>query len=231
MTKLSQILSLVIVLLIGAITFSTLRTCSAEDKVKEQLSMINSLNDTVKIWKDKDGLSNTSNSVITTQNPDDFTNLKNLSEENKKLQADVKKYKDKIKNGGNVTNFGSNTEASSTTITKVDTVTIDNTKQLVYSSSFDKEGWVTGDIVARTDSTTVNVKVKNEYTVVIGYDKTGFLGLGKPIPFSQVTSLNPYSSTPTLKTYQVDIKRKRTWVVPTVIALGVGVVTGVLISK
>lgn len=230
MDKLSKILMYVVSGLLLMTILLLANKCSNDSKINEQAGLINSLNDTVKVWKGKDGLSHSSNSVVTTRDPQDFIKLKGQSEEIQKLQAKVKEYEKKIKNGGSVTNFSSETKTVTVTKTKVDTVVIDNTKQLVYSSDFNKEDWVVGDVVARPDSTTVNLKVKNEYTVVIGYDKTGFLGLGKQVPFSEITNLNPYSTTPTLKTYQVDVKRRNRAVLPA-IALGIGIVGGILISK
>lgn len=232
MDKTSKIgLWIIGVLLLLSIGLSV-HTCNQASKIDEQTGLLNSLNDKVKIWKDKEGKSHTSNSVITTQNPKDFINLEGLSEENKKLQAQVKKYEKQIKNGGSVTNFTSETNVASTTPTKVDTVVIDNTRQAVYSTTFNKEGWVFGSVIARPDSTTINVGTKDEYTVVIGEDRTGFLGLGKPIPFSEITNHNPYSTTPTLKTYQVDVKgKKNKWVLPTVVGTVIGVVGTTLILK
>lgn len=232
MTKWSKIGLWVIGILLLVSVALTVKTCNQADKIDEQTGLLHSLNDTVKIWKDKEGKSHTSNSVITTQDPDDFIDMKGLKGENEALRIQVEKYKKQIKNGGSVTNFTSETNVSSTTPTKVDTVVIDNTRQAVYSTTFNKEGWVFGSVIARPDSTTVNVGTKDEYTVVIGEDRTGFLGLGKPIPFSEITNHNKYSTTPTLKTYKVDIKTgKNKWVLPAAVGVALGVVTTIIIKK
>lgn len=232
MDKLTKILLYIVGGLLLLSLFLTLKTCNQADTVAEQSGLIHSLNDTVKIWKDKEGLSNTSNSVVTTRDPDDFLKLNNQSKEIQKLQKEVEKYKSSIKKGGSVTNFVSETKVTSTNPTKVDTVIIDNTRKLIYRSEFNKEGWVFGNTIATPDSTTINVQTKDEYTVVVGFENRGFLGLGKGTPFSLVRNGNPYSTTPELKTYQVDIQGKKyTWVLPTVIALALGIITGVVLTN
>ena len=47
------------------------------------------------------------------------------------------------------------------------------------------------------------MKVKNEYSLVVGLEPQGFLGLGVAKPFGEVTNKNPYSTVKTLKTYNV----------------------------
>lgn len=232
MNKLTRILLWIVGGLLLASIFLTVRTCRQSDKISEQTSLINSLNTKPKIWKDEEGKSHTKNTAVTTEKPKDFINLKDQSPEIQRLQEQVKKYEKQLKKGGSVTNFTSTTSATATVPTKVDTVVVDNTKQAVYKSEFNKEGWVFGNVEARADSTIINVGTKDEYTVAIGYDKTGFLGLGKPIPFSEITNHNKYSTTPYVKTYQVDVKGKKNgWVLPTVIGTVVGVVGTTLILK
>lgn len=199
-------------ILLLLLVLQTVRTCNKQDKIEEQSGLISSLNDTVKVWKDKNGLSHSKIEVITTKDPSDFTKIKGLEGENKKLQDKVKQYENKIKNGGSVTNFTSETKTQIVTKTIVDTVRIAENVYPVYKSDFDLQGWVKGNVEARPDSIKINQTVVNEYTVVIGEDKQGFLGMGKPKPFVEVTNLNPYSTTPVLKTYKVDTKvKKKGW--------------------
>lgn len=232
MDKFTKILLGIIGVLLICSSLLLLKTCNQGDKVQEQANLINSLNDSVKISKNKEGLNVSTNSTVVTKDPNDFLKLKNQSEEIKSLQKEVETYKDKIKKGGNVTNFKSETAITSTTKTIIDTIFIDSTKQAVYSSSFDKEGWVVGNVIARPDSTTVNVKTKEEYTVVVGFEPQGFLGLGTPKPFSLVKNKNPYSVTPELKTYQVEIQRKKgKWILPTAVGVVVGTILGAIVIQ
>lgn len=215
----------------------TYRISKKNTKIEDQTSIINGLNDTVKVWKDKKGKTYVKSGVIATSDPKDFIKIKNLTGENKKLQDEVKKYESKIKNGGSVTTFTAETKVKTTAPTRVDTVYVPKEDGLkvaspVYSSDFNLGGWVVGSTVAKADSTTVDLKTYDEFSVVIGEDKTGFLGLGKPIPFGLVTSASPYTAIPTSKTYKVQIETKKNkWVLPTTIGFILGVAGTVWLVK
>ena len=199
-------------------------------EIREKISVIQGLNDTLKIYKDKQGRSHTESKVIEVSAPKDFAKIKGLTDENKKLQDLVKEYKKKLKEGGGVTYFETDTEVETKTITKVDTIVVDNTRKLVYSSSFDKEGWITGNVVARHDSTSVTAKVKNEFGVIVGQNKKGFLGLGTPETFADVISYNPYTETNKMRSLQVKIDKPNRlyWLGG---GLVVGVIGGILLVK
>ena len=95
--KLEYIIAIVVVLMLILLT---MRTCSQSNTIKEKELLINSLNDTVRIWKDKSNQSHTKTEIIETSNIKDFLEIKNLKDENKTLQEEVSKYKSKIKNNG-----------------------------------------------------------------------------------------------------------------------------------
>lgn len=208
-----------------------------QNKINEQVGLLSSLNDTIAVWKDKDGLNHAKIEVITTQSVKDFLAIKNLTGENKKLQESVEKYKKQIKNGGSVTNITTETKVKTKTPTVVTTEPKTDkdgvvTQRPVYTSKFDLDGWVVGTTRATADSTEIDLKVRNEYTVVIGEDKTGFLGLGKAKPFVEVTNLNKYSETTSLKTYNVDVKnKKKVWIYTGVAGIVVGTVGTILLLK
>ena len=52
--KLKYIISIIVILILISLT---MKTCSQNNTIKEKDSLINSLNDTVKIWKDKQNIS------------------------------------------------------------------------------------------------------------------------------------------------------------------------------
>lgn len=54
------------------------------------------------------------------------------------------------------------------------------------------------------ENTFLNLTVDNKYSVILGSEPTGFLGLGKRKAFAEVTNHNPYTKTTNLRTYQVD---------------------------
>lgn len=212
--KLKYIISIIVILILISLT---MKTCSQNNTIKEKDSLINSLNDTVKIWKDKQNISHTKSQVIETSNVKDFLEIKNLKNENKILQEEVLKYKSKIKKGGSVTVATTNVNTKISSKSKIidSTFIIEDKKYPIYTSNFNKNEWIKGTIKAGPDSIIIDpLKIKIEQTFIIGEDRTGFLGLGRPKPFIEVVNKNPYAETEKLKTYQVDIKSKnknKTW--------------------
>lgn len=79
-----------------------------------------------------------------------------------------------------------------------------------------KNKWYNGRIIAKRDSTNLDIKIENSYTIVIGQEGKWYK---KKTPFVEVTNENPYTKTKTLRTYQVDnkIKPKR---------IGIGIIGG-----
>lgn len=212
--KLKYIISIIVILILISLT---MKTCSQNNTIKEKDSLINSLNDTVKIWKDKQNISHTKSQIIETSNVKDFLEIKNLKNENKILQEEVLKYKSKIKKGGSVTVATTNVNTKISSKSKIidSTFIIEDKKYPIYTSNFNKNEWIKGTIKAGPDSIIIDpLKIKIEQTFIIGEDRTGFLGLGRPKPFIEVVNKNPYAETEKLKTYQVDIKSKnknKTW--------------------
>ena len=208
MNKLNKTTSIVSIVLIIVLSFFIVRSCNQDKIISEKTNLISSLNDTIKIWKDKNGISHSKTEVIKTSSVNDFLKQNVKDEETKELQNTVKKDKNRLGKQGSVTKFNGIIEFEKEIPTLRDTIYIPKDglviKKPVYNSSFDMDGWVVGSIKASEDSTKINLKVKNDYTVIIGEEKTGFLGLGKRKPFVEVTNKNPYSETTSLKTYQVE---------------------------
>ena len=171
-------------------------------------SIITGLNDTITVWKDKEGRSHSKTKTITVSDPKDLLKIKGLEGENKKLQDLVAEYKGKIKKGGSVTYIEGETKYVDRVVTEIDTVYTNEIKYPTYRSSFDKDGWVKGNIIARADSTQIDLKIKNAYGVVLGQEKTGFLGLGKPKSFADVLSYNPYSESTAVRALQVQMPKQ-----------------------
>lgn len=215
----------------------TYRISKKNTTIEDQTSIINGLNDSAKVWKDKQGKLNVKTGVIVTSNPKDFIKIKNLEGQNKKLQDEVKNYEKEIKNGGSVTVFKTETKVKAVTTTKIiDTVFVpiqgEEKPMPVYTSDFNLNGWVIGNTVAKPDSTTVNMKIYDDFSVIIGEDKKGFLGLGTPVPFGLIKSSNPYTAIPESKTYKVQMpKKKGKWILPTAIGFVIGVAGTIYVTK
>lgn len=122
------------------------------------------------------------------------------------LQKEVKAMNKYLREQGSVTNFETEGEAEVVTETEV---IEDEEGSPIYKSKFDLDGWVFGSSIATKDSTSYKIGYKDKYSVVVGLEPTGFLGLGKGKPFGQITSSNPYNTVKTMKTYQVGLPPKK----------------------
>ena len=70
--KLEYIISIIVILILISLT---MKTCSQNNTIREKDLLINSLNDTVKIWKDKQNISHTKSQIIETSNIKDFLEI------------------------------------------------------------------------------------------------------------------------------------------------------------
>ena len=190
---------------------------SYQKEAKENANLVISLNDTLKTWKDKDSLSHTKIQIIETERTKDFLSLQSKDEEIIKLQKTVKQYEKQIKNQGSVTNFTSETKI----ITKDSLVTdsVCGKCSFYFSNS---NPWFSVDASIYPTKTpnqlnlSLDLKVKNEYSVIVGEEKQGLFK--KPKPFVEVLNHNPYSETKSLKTYQVsnNVRVKRFGIGPNI---------------
>ncbi len=149
-----------------------------------------------------------------TQRAEDFIKFATRDSLTLELQKDVKEFKKFLKKQGSVTKFSTEAKAETTEKTEV---TKDEAGDPVYTSKFNLGGWVFGSSVATKDSTSYDIGYRDNYSLVIGVEPTGFLGLGKGKPFGQITSSNPYNTVETMKVYQVGLpKRKSVSIGPSV---------------
>lgn len=207
---------LLLVIVLGA------RSCSQQQDLSTANSIIEATNSTLVLSKTKEGLLVAKNLALETASEKDFLQLQSKNLEINKLQSLVRNYKSKLNKGGSASIIG--TEANIDT--KVPTISIDTTNTEepsfpTYYSEFNLDNWVIGTISAGKDSTGIKLKFKEELDVVIGRDKTGFLGLGKGKPFSEVTLHNPFNEVKVLKTYSVKEPPTKYW------HIGIGVLYGI----
>ena len=212
-----RIVSIAILVVIIVILYFT--NISYQKEAKENANLVISLNDTLKTWKDKDSLSYAKIQIIETERTKDFLSLQSKDEEIIKLQKTVKQYEKQIKNQGSVTNFASETKI----ITKDSLVTdsVCGKCSFYFSNS---NPWYSVDASIHPTETSnqvslsLDLKVKNEYSVIIGEEKQGLFK--KPKPFVEVLNHNPYSETESLKTYQVsnNVRVKRFGIGPNISA-------------
>lgn len=217
-TKLKRI-GVIILLLIIALLL--VENCNGRKSLKSAKDMYASAQDTLKIWVDKDGYNRAQISVLQAQKADDFITMATKDSTIIKLQQLVKDNKGKIKTQGSISII--NTEGN--VDIKVPTTVIDTSKTKcnpTYTSPFNLKGWVTGDIVAKRDSISVILKYKDEFNLIIGREKTGFLGLGRGKPFADLTSKSPYTMVKEMRVYENEPKPAKNFHVGPGVFYGIG---------
>lgn len=184
----------------------------SNQKYNEQVNLNEAAASELITWKDKDGLNRAKIDVLTTQNTKTFLAYETADKSIKELQSEVKLMQKYLKKQGSVTIIEGET--------KYDTIYQktqgDTYKSLLSGFLTDSisNNWVYSkfgfkldslpDGTFKIDSVKYSLKVKNKYSLTIGTEPTGFLGLGKAKPFAEIKNHNPYTETKSLRTYQVD---------------------------
>lgn len=174
------------------------------NKNKENAKLIESLSDTVKVWKDKDGKNHAKIMTLQTSRAKDFLKLKSKDSTILKLQDLVKQNKKKLSDGSSVTIIEGET--------KYDTIyeTKEQIKYLIGDANIMdtiSNKWITSIFGFNKDTTIFNLKVRNDLSLIIGEESQGWFKPKKP--FAEVIDNNPYSETKNLKTYQVKDTRPK----------------------
>lgn len=194
--------------------------------MKEQIALNDVLADSLKITKNSLGEEIAKISQFQTTNINDFLELHTQDSIIKRLQSEVKANKSRLGNSGSVTVIASNTTGTfigKTNVTSRDTIKKDSLIYIYpeYKSNITKDKWISASIIANKDSTTFIPKIHNEYSLVLGEEsnqKGLFHIFDKKIPFAEIKNLNPYTTTETLRSYQVAPAPPKTW--------GIGIQTG-----
>lgn len=234
--KIYKITSIVIIVILILLN---LKSCqNTKNTINDYSQTINALSDTVTSYRTKDGMQVAKIQLIETEKLQQFLEIQSKDAEIIKLQEEVKKNKKRIGNSGSVTVVTNTTEVQSsdtTYITSKDTI-IRNDTVFIYPeySSLIKKGlrkdstyWATINVKSNKDSTSVGVSLNNSYVVVIGNErKKGFKNLFKPkVPFVEVTNENPYTSTKTIRAYQVKAPKPKRF------GVGIHVGYGLILDK
>jgi hypothetical protein len=195
-----------VIILLAILQFST---CNKQgNRELELANLINSLNDTIKVYKNADSNNVARISVLETESLSDFISLGIKDGEIKDLQNVVIDYKKQLKKAGSsVTNFTSQTKVTNTnkpTVSNKDTVYKDNLVYIYpeYSDSLFNE-WISYRSRINKNESYFDLKITNKYSVIIGEEGKG----KKAKPFVDVINYNPYSTTDTLRAYKVSVKK------------------------
>jgi hypothetical protein len=205
--------SVLLILAVAFIVILLMRGCKAEQQLASNDTMNVVLKDSLKTWKDKEGNYKASITLLENQNSEYFTNWTTSDKTIIKLQA----------NRGSVTTISTEANINIAVPSKVSNfITIHDTVYANYKSDFNIKGWVWGTVSASKDSTIIGMKFKEEIDVIIGTEKTGFLGLGKGKPFAEVTLHNPFNAVTTLRAYSNKPAPTKKFGIGPVVAYGVG---------
>ena len=190
---------------ISLLAFITYCLVRKNNSLIDQRDAVMHFSDSIFYYKDKNNRTVAQIELLKTKTVNQFLELRTKDSIIQELQNEVRRNKRKIKDGGSVTIFE--------TETKFDTIIPKSYKD---STSFQfRNDWINFQYYTQ-DSTQFELKVKNEYAVLIGKDDALFR---KPRYYVEVTNKNPYSETKTLRTYQVDY--------PTPSRFGIGIQTGI----
>lgn len=225
----SRVKLIIVVLGVMILVFYLLRGCEAEHKLAQAETMNKALGDSLKTWKDKEGDFKANITLLENENADYFTKWNTADANVIKLQALVTKYKKQLSKKGSATVITTDAEID---ITEPTIVYRDTSKPYdpVYKTNFEIMGtgkykntkWVWGVVHATKDSTTVGMRFHEEIDVVLGEEKTGFLGLGKPRPFAEVTLHNPFNKVSTLKSFNVTPPKPKRFGIGPTLSYGIG---------
>lgn len=207
-------IGIIIIIILATLLFNS------NSKIDELLHNGEVLSDSLKLERNEKGELVAKISAYKTQRTEDFIKFATKDSLTKELQKEVKSMRRYLKRQGSVTKFSTQTDIEASNKTEV-SGTIDYP---VYKSSFNLDNWVIGNTRATKDSTYVDFKVNNDYSLTIGVEPTGFLGLGRGKPFGQVTNKNPYSTVKTMRTYNVALPKDKKWGIGAYI--GVNPITG-----
>nr|DAV49330.1 MAG TPA: hypothetical protein [Caudoviricetes sp.] len=182
-----------LIITITVIVIFNIKSCNNTIKNNK---LIESLNDSINYYKDKNGILHSKISVIEVERTKDFTKLNLTNKELKELQELVKKYR----NVKSATIIKTETKVIEKIVNKTILDTVSNTP--IYKSNFNLKGYIWGDIVAKKDTTDIKINIKNDFNIVT-YKEKGKLIL-------DVSDKNPYSITKTQRSY-INIPKQKRW--------------------
>lgn len=226
MTK--QQLYIVLAVLVGIIIWLSTTAFNLKGSLEELEALNEAAASELQTWKDKDGYNRGRIAVLETESAKTFLAYQTQDTLIRELQSEVKGMKKYLKKQGSVTIIEGET--------KIDTVYKSGKEYKSLFAGFITNSlqneWITSkfgfkldslpDGKFQIDSTLFNLNVRNKYSLTIGREPTGFLGLGKGKPFADIKNFNPYTSTTALRTYQVELPPPKRFGVGPVVAYGLG---------
>lgn len=198
-----KIKDIILTFLVFLLIASLFKIKDDKGKYQEQEKLYLSSLDTISISKNKNKEYVARISVLESNNIETFTRLIAKDSAIVKLKSLINTYKNQLKTQGSGTIHKTKTKVD--TIIKSEVVYKDSFP--IYKGKVELGKWVLGDITASYNNISLGLEINNEYSLVVGREPTGFLGLGAGKPFAEVTNHNPYTKTTSLRTYQVSLPK------------------------
>lgn len=238
--------------LVGAlvvfIIIMSIRTCTKNASTEKQhADFINSMSDSLKLYKNKDSDNVATISILKSFSASDFSEINFKDSQINELQKIVNYYKDKLKVVGSSVTIAQTETKFRNKIKTPFPLTYDSIGVIYHAHdstylSYGNNSIVISGVPAkryvliREGDNLYHIKYKNEwinYDMGIGVDSTSFdlkvtnkyatiLKYDKGKPYVDVINYNPYSETTVLRSYLVSIPKSKNW--------GVGFSVGVGIS-
>lgn len=201
----------------------------------EQLYII--AQDSLKITRNKLNQEQATTSVLTAEHTYVIEKLKTKDKDILRLQSLIYTYEEQIGDLNTALIFGNQTittlEDSIKNIITGYSEIIDNygtiTKYPIYQREFNRE-WDSGKITVGFDTLNLLLKIRNSYNVTIGEEKASPF---KKKVYATITNLNPNTETSTIKVYQKEYVKDKTFrkVTTTGLIMGTGgLILGLLIK-
>lgn len=212
----------IIFLIIFIILLIQFKGCKS---IKEDNTMYQHLEDSIKTYKNKYGDLVSSTSLLQASSTKQLLDLKSKDETILWLQSEVSKNKDKVKDGGSISVIGTEVyfKGANGTVVSFNTQPVKIGDTVYYYPTYDSKSkdttWVNYQIKANKDSIHLDLKVKNKYSVVIGSEREKWYKKRKPIV--QVSNQNPYDKVKSLKAFEVKDTRSNRFGLG--LSVGVGV--------
>lgn len=188
---------ILVIILLGALTGSLLGSVTLKKTHKEELK---ALNDTLTVWKGKDGKNHAKISVLEYENTKYFLDLDTANQEVRELQRLVGDYKKELSRKGSATII--KTETKYDTIREIPKELAEQIKHLregIFDSVHNR--FISSKFGFRDNNSYYNLVVHNNVSVVVGESKGGLFKKRKT--FVEVKDENPYAETKSLRTFQV----------------------------
>ena len=213
MTKNNIVIALLLILTLFLIS----QNFKNKNIIKEQQEVYLSTVDTLKVFKNKNNEQIATIRTIQTELKK-FLSLKTNDQEIVKLQNEVKEYKKQLKDKGSATVVSVITKIDTVVVTNIVRDTIKKDTITFFESKF-KNKWIDYYVKSSLDSTNINIKIHNDYAVIIGEEGGLFK---KKVPIAIVENKNPYSETQQLRTYEVKIKKPSRFGIGPIVGYGTG---------